>query len=664
MNMRKHPTNPLIAIATAIIATAMAASCARMGHPDGGWYDETPPTVVATSPAYGATGVKAHKVEIEFDEFVKIDNATENVIVSPPQMETPEIKSAGKKIKVELKDTLKENTTYTIDFSDAITDNNEGNPLGNYTYTFSTGEQIDTFQVAGNVLEAENLEPVKGMLVGLYTEREDSAFLKLPMLRVARTDSRGHFVIQGVAPGSYRIYALQDADGNYRFSQKSEKIAFSNDSIVPSSRPDVRQDTLWTDSLHIKDIARVNYIRFTPDDIVLRAFTETLTDRYFIKSERKDADHFTLFFSYGSETLPEVRGLNFDATDAFILEPTTKNDTLTYWLRDTALVNQDTLDIELSYLATDTLGVLQQRTDTLQLLSKQTYEKRMKEAKKQLDEWQKKQEKKKKKGEPYDSIMPPEELAYKLDAPSSLDPDRNLTLEFNTPLSTIDTTRIHLYAKHDTLWYNAPFEIEQISPYAKADSAYATAKSTAQRRFVLRGEWRPGIEYSFELDSAAFVDIYGKASMKQKKGFKVRSLDDYGTLVLNIAGMDSQPMIVQLLNNSGAVAKQVNAEHGTAQFFYITPGKYYVRLIVDSNGNGVWDTGDFMAGRQPEEVYYCREAIECRAKWDITQTWSPKSVVLTQQKPSAITKQKADKKKTVVQRNAERARKLGIQYVP
>lgn len=664
MNMRILHANTLMAMAVATVAMALSASCARMGHPDGGWYDETPPTVVATAPAYGATGVKAHKVEIEFDEYVKIDNATENVIVSPPQIETPEIKSAGKKIKVELKDTLKENTTYTIDFSDAITDNNESNPLGNYTYTFSTGEQIDTFQVAGNVLEAEDLEPIKGMLVGLYTERDDSAFLKMPMLRVARTDSRGHFVIKGVAPGSYRIYALQDADGNYRYSQKSEKMAYCNDTIVPSSRPDVRQDTVWIDSLHIKDIARVNYIRFTPDDIVLRAFTAPLTDRYFIKSERKDPDHFTLFFSYGNETLPTLRGLNFDATDAFLLEPTTKNDTLTYWLRDTALVNQDTLDIELSYLATDTLGMLQPRIDTLQILSKQTLEKRQKEAKKEMEEWQKKQEKKKKKGEPYDSIMPPKELEYKLDAPSNMDPDRNLTFEFTTPVQTIDTAKIHLYAKHDTLWYNAPFEIEQTRPYAAADSAYAATDATAPRRFVLRGEWRPDIEYSFELDSAAFTDIYGKVSAKQKKGFKVRSLDDYGTLLLNISGMDGLPLIVQLINNSGKAVKQVATSNGTAQFFYIAPDKYYLRLIVDTNGNGVWDTGDFMAGRQPEEVYYCREEIECRAKWDITKTWAPKAVPLTQQKPSAITKQKADKKKTVVQRNAERARKLGIQYVP
>jgi 5-hydroxyisourate hydrolase-like protein (transthyretin family) len=180
----------------------------------------------------------------------------------------PEIKSEGKSIRVTLADSLKANTTYTIDFSDAISDNNEGNPLGNYTYSFSTGDHIDTLQVAGYVLDAENLEPIKGILVGLYRNLADSAFIKLPMLRVSRTDSRGRFVVKGVAPGSYRVYALQDADGDYKFSQKSEKIAFSHEIIVPSCKPDTRQDTLWTDSLHIKDITRVPYTHFLPDQLV------------------------------------------------------------------------------------------------------------------------------------------------------------------------------------------------------------------------------------------------------------------------------------------------------------------------------------------------------------------------------------------------------------
>ena len=296
----------------------LISSCARMGSPDGGWFDDDPPRVLYSIPAEQATNVTDQKMTIYFDEFIKLADPTQNVIVSPPQMEMPEIQAKGKKIVIALKDSLVPNTTYTIDFSDAITDNNEDNPLGNYTYTFSTGEQIDTFEVAGTVLDASNLEPVKGISVGLYADLADSAFLTKPLLRIARTDGRGHFSIRGVAPGVYRVYALQDMDANYKFSQKSEMIAFSHETYTPSSKPDTRQDTIWRDSLHIDNILQVPYTHFYPDDIVMLAFKEIQSDRYLLKTERKDPDRIGVFFSYGNEQLPVLRGLNFNADSAFI----------------------------------------------------------------------------------------------------------------------------------------------------------------------------------------------------------------------------------------------------------------------------------------------------------------------------------------------------------
>jgi hypothetical protein len=353
-----------------------------MGQPDGGWYDETPPRILGASPADKATEVTDHKMYIYFNEFIKLSDASQKVVVSPPQMEAPDIKDAGKRIIIDLKDSLKANTTYTIDFSDAISDNNEGNPLGNYTYSFSTGTEIDTMEVSGYVYEAENLEPIKGILVGLYDNLADSVFRKEPFQRVSRTDSRGRFVIKGIKPGNYRVYALMDADGNYLYNQKSEKIAFSRDIIVPSCKPGIRQDTIWRDSLHIENIMQVPYTHFFPDDIVLRAFAEVQTDRYMTKNEREKANRFTLMYSYGDDDLPVIRGLNFDAENAFVVEATEKKDTITYWLRDTLLVNQDTLRMEVQYHATDTAGMLYLQTDTLTLLSKEPYAKRLKQKEK------------------------------------------------------------------------------------------------------------------------------------------------------------------------------------------------------------------------------------------------------------------------------------------
>ena len=647
-----------------VIIGGVFTSCARMGNPDGGWYDETPPKVLGATPADKATEVKAQKVKINFDEFVKIDNPTENVIVSPPQLQAPEIKATGKSIEVKLLDSLKANTTYTIDFSDAISDNNEGNPLGNYTYSFSTGAEIDTMEVSGYVVAAENLEPVKGILVGLYANLADSAFEKQPMLRVSRTDSRGHFVIKGVKRGTYRVYALQDVDGNYQFNQKSEMIAFNHELIKPSVMDDTRQDTLWSDSLHIADIKRVGYAHFLPDDITLCAFHEVLTSRYLLSVTRNEANHFAVNFSYGNPKLPQIKGLNFNAHDAFIAIPNAKRDTIDYWLRDTALVNQDTLRMEMTYLMTDSAGQLVSQTDTLEVLSKQPYERRMKQLKATYEKWQKQQEKLKKKGEPYQTEMPRPTLAIRMQNANEIDPEKRLQLQFETPISIIDTTKVHLYTKVDSLWYRANY---QLLPAARRNAEGRFVRPDSLKygmNYEISADWKPGQDYSFETDSTAFTDIYGAVTPKYKQGFKVKGDDEFGSLVITLTGLDGQPCIVQLLDRNDKVIKEVAAEHQQAEFYYLKPETYYLRLFVDSNHNGIWDTGDYAKDRQPEAVYYYPGKIECKAKWDLTESWNPTSTPLYLQKPGAITKQKADKQKTIRRRNAERAKQMGLPYTP
>ena len=217
------------------LCTLLSAACASIGSPDGGPYDDIPPKVVRCQPENRSANNSSQRITLTFDEYIVMENASEKVVVSPPQVEMPNIQTSGKKIHIRLYDSLRNNTTYTVDFADAIVDNNQGNPLGNFTYSFSTGPDIDTLEVSGTLLEAENLEPIKGMLVGLYSDLSDTAFNHKPFTRVARTNSRGQFSIKGVAPGKYRIYALQDADGNFYFNQKSEKVAFDTIIIEPSA---------------------------------------------------------------------------------------------------------------------------------------------------------------------------------------------------------------------------------------------------------------------------------------------------------------------------------------------------------------------------------------------------------------------------------------------
>lgn len=653
----------LCRFALLLFTLALVAACARMGNPDGGWYDETPPRVVGASPTEKATGVKTRKLHIRFNEFIKIENATENVVVSPPQLESPDIKAGGKSIDIELKDSLKANTTYTVDFSDAITDNNEGNPLGNYTYSFSTGEHIDTMEVSGWVLAAENLEPVKGILVGLYANLADSAFRTQPMLRVAKTDGRGHFVIRGIAPGKYRVYALQDVDGDYHLTQKGEQMAFNREVIVPSSKPDVRQDTLWRDSLRIDSISRVSYTHFLPDNIMLRAFTHVQTDRFFTKAERTLPECFSLVFTAGSNELPQLRGLNFNnAERAFIVMPTAKKDTITYWIKDSALINQDTLRMQMQYWSTDTTGQLHMKQDTIEVLAKTPYAKRLKEKQKKAEEWKKAQDKAQKKGEPFETIMRPEALKVEVKVNNSIAPDENVRIELPTPLQSLDSTKVHLYSKRDTLWYEARYRLRVREG---ADSLAPVGTNLLHKRWLeLQAEWKPGVEYSFELDSLALTDIYGTKSGKIKQGFKVREDKEFATLAVSLTALTDSNVVVQLLNGQDAVVKQTRALAGTANFYYLQPATYYLRLFVDRNGNGRWDTGDFYRGEEPETVYYFPEEIECKANWDATRTWNPTAKPLNEQKPGKITKQKPDKGKSIKRRNRERARELGIPLPP
>ncbi len=653
----------LCRFALLLFTLALVAACARMGNPDGGWYDETPPRVVGASPTEKATGVKTRKLHIRFNEFIKIENATENVVVSPPQLESPDIKAGGKSIDIELKDSLKANTTYTVDFSDAITDNNEGNPLGNYTYSFSTGEHIDTMEVSGWVLAAENLEPVKGILVGLYANLADSAFRTQPMLRVAKTDGRGHFVIRGIAPGKYRVYALQDVDGDYHLTQKGEEMAFNREIIVPSSKPDVRQDTLWRDSLRIDSISRVSYTHFLPDNITLRAFTHVQTDRFFTKAERTLPECFSLVFTAGSNELPQLRGLNFNnAERAFIVMPTAKKDTITYWIKDSALINQDTLRMQMQYWSTDTTGQLRMKQDTIEVLAKTPYAKRLKEKQKKAEEWKKAQDKAQKKGEPFETIMRPEALKVEVKVNNSIAPDENVRIELPTPLQSLDSTKVHLYSKRDTLWYEARYRLRVREG---GDSLAPVGTNLLHKRWLeLQAEWKPGVEYSFELDSLALTDIYGTTSGKIKQGFKVREDKEFATLAVSLTALTDSNVVVQLLNGQDAVVKQTRALAGTANFYYLQPATYYLRLFVDRNGNGRWDTGDFYRGEEPETVYYFPEEIECKANWDATRTWNPTAKPLNEQKPGKITKQKPDKGKSIKRRNRERARELGIPLPP
>ena len=614
-------------------ATLFIVACASIGTPEGGPRDYTPPKVVKCNPADRSTDNRTRKIRISFDEYIKLEKASEKVVVSPPQIEMPNISAEGKHIRVELFDTLRPNMTYTIDFSDAIVDNNEGNPMGKYTYSFSTGQAIDTMQVSGTVLKAENLEPVKGILVGLYDNLADSAFTTEPMLRVSRTNGSGQFTIQGVAPGTYRIYALQEADGNFLFNQKSEMIAFDTIRIQPSSAPDIRMDTIWRDSLHYDSVMAVPYTHFYPDDIVLKAFLEEGQGRYMLKNERPQPNRFTFYFTAPDDSLPRIQGFNFDASTAFITEASEKKDTITYWIPDTAVAYLDTLHFAVTYRETDSLGLLVPRTDTLELTSKLSRQRMVKERQDKIEQWEKEQKKAMRRGKAQAGAKNPflrDVLRFGTRPTGNLGPNQNVTFLFNEPLAAVDSSALHFYVKKDSLWTEAPFLFEPVEGQL--------------RQYRLYAEWRPSETYKFEADSAAFRNIFGDVNNATKNEFKVNSLDDYSALFVTLQLADTGA-VVQLLNKSDKVVNSVRAVNNRADFFYIKPGEYYLRLFIDRNGDGIWNTGNYAEGLQPEEVFYFPKPMMLRAKWEVEQDWDVRGIPLIKQKPLDITKQKPDKKK-------------------
>ena len=639
MNWNRHKLPALLMLMIVVY------SCASMGNPDGGPYDEEPPKFVRSTPKPFAINSKEKKVTIEFDEFIKLEKAAEKVVVSPPQLEQPEIKASGRKVVVGLVDSLRPNTTYTIDFADAIVDNNEGNPLGNYAFTFSTGTTIDTMEVSGTVLSASDLEPVKNIQVGLHSDLSDSAFMKKPFDRVSRTDSRGHFSIRGIAPGKYRIYALMDGNQNYLFDSKTEMIAFSDSIIIPAMEDAMRQDTIWKDSLTIDTIKSVGYTRFLPDDIILRAFKEENDRQYLTRSERDKENHFVLTFSARADTLPTLKGLNFDERDAFIIEKTDRNDSICYWIKDPLIYQMDTLEIQMDYLATDTLDRLVPQTDTLFLANKLTRAEREKLEAKAAEEKEKERKKKEKKGEKIEP-EPTKFLTLNVDAPSAFDLDRNVYLSFDEPVASIDTAAIHMEIKKDSLWEEIPFLF--------------VSDSVLPRKYEILAEWEPEKEYQLSIDSMAFKGVYGLHTNKVKQTMKVKKLNEYGTILLNITGADSTA-VVELLDGSGKVLRQQRiTPQNTADFYYLNPGtKFYIRLFNDRNGNGVWDTGKYSEHLQPEEVYYFPKVWEMKANFDFEENWNINAVPVEKQKLDEIKKQKPEETKKIQDRNKERARKLG-----
>ena len=585
---------------------ALAYSCANIASPNGGPYDEEPPKFISSSPIPNAINYKGKKVQILFDELIQIDNPTENVIITPPQRELPIIKASGKKIEVELLDTLKENVTYTIDFTNSIADNNEKNILENYTFAFSTGDVIDSMEISGYLLNAENLEPMPNISIGLHSNLADSAFRKEPFDRTSRTNDKGHFTVRNIKPGIYRVYALNDLNRDYKFDQPGEDIAFLDSLVVPSCRPDVRQDTIWKDTLTIDTIKTVAYTHYYPDDLILRLFKEKFERQYMTRPERLERYNFILHFNAPIDTIPVPIPLNFrtETSDWFLPQLSYDKKDITFWIKDSLIYNQDTLRMQLTYPKSDSLNILQPQTDTIQTILKR-----------------KPKEKKKKKEET-------EMVFLNMDIAAS--GEKNL---FDTVSISFKEPVIELK--------KGSFKLEQVidSTTHLVDFNFFQDSLDILKYYILR-KWKYGESYQLSVDSAAITSVYGLWNNSFESKFTIKDEDKYGHLYINIIGLDTIPAFVELLDSKDAVVRKAHVKKGGALFMDLKPDKYYARIIIDRNGNGIWDTGNYEEKSQPEEVYYCPKVYSVMQNFQVEETWNILGTPLTKQKPMEITKNK------------------------
>lgn len=589
-----------------IITAVLLHSCANRGSgPQGGPKDESSPVIVKSSPNNRARLVSSKQISIEFNELISIEAAYKNVIISPTQKNQPTVKAIGKKAVITLEDSLLENTTYTIDFGNSIVDYNEKNVLKDYQFSFSTGADFDTLQISGIVLDAHTLKAISGISVGIYKTDNDTAFETTPFMRMSKTKEDGSFVIRNIKEGKYKLYALNDVTQINFYKQIGTDIAFCDSILQPDVHMHGKIDTIWTDSLKTKfDSLIVDaYTEYYPKNLILKSFKENPIRHFFKKCTRNGKNNFTLTF--GATPLKQPVITIIDSTEHsnwYIQEKALRADSLTYWITDSLLYKQDTLKLSLIYLKTDSTNNLIEKTDTINMVVTN------------------KSSKKRNKYNEVDNQNLP--LSFVHNIVNDMEVYDTLSLNFEEPITEIVKDSIQLFIKKDTIWTQVPFEL------IKDDSL-----CTKKLKFLYKKSY--GDTYKLNVDSASIRSMYGRTVDKFYKTFRIKQLEEYGNLFIKLPDMP-QNGIIELLNQKDQCVQTAFIEDNKYIFQDIKPGPYYIRLIIDENVNGKWDTGIYKDNKQAELVYYYPKQIKIRANWDIEEEWPYNSIPWEKQRPEEL----------------------------
>ncbi|TDO02732.1 Ig-like domain-containing protein [Sunxiuqinia elliptica] len=599
-------------------------SCANPGMPSGGDKDTIPPVVIKTEPGFNARMFQESEIRLTFNEFVITDELREALVVSPPLEKRPLIRSKSKTLIIDLGDDLRENTTYSLDFKDAIKDNNEKNPLEDFRFSFSTGADFDSLMIGGYVKNAQNLEPVEGALVMLHNLHEIGAFKDSIPNYIAKTDEEGFYIISNIAPGAYRLYAVLDADNSLTYNQELEQIAFVDSLVIPQNLNLPGYDTETNPEDTVSVSTKQQDALETPFFLML--FEEESFNQYLDNNKRDQANMLNLYFSESLSDSFQVELLQPEPSKEpwSYIEYNKTRDSLMIWLTDTVLSQQDTILMAIQYQVADSLNKLVMQHDTLDFFYKKPESTNNRRRRKKDDD----------KPEPIPHITFKNNLKGQ-----GYDVYRNIVLEAPEPLERFNWDAIQLVQQVDTLEETVEFEMWQ--------------DSLSKRKFYIHHPWEFEQTYRLKVDSAAAYNYAGHPSNEINQKFTIQEESHYAKIILAIGGLN-EPGIVQLLDNSDEekVLQEIRIKgDGEIEFPFLEPDKYKIRLVFDRNDNGKWDTGNLDEGLQPERVMYYSKILKLRSNFEVKEGWV---LPMVQYEKELIDENKEKAKKKQSQRSGRR----------
>ena len=572
MNKKLSKFLPLIPAVLVLGAMMFPSGCANTTTPpSGGPKDTIPPVLLKTVPLPGTVNVPVHKTQIKFtfDEYVVVKEAN-NIFLSPPLEKKPKYRMQGKTLVVSFESDLDSNTTYTLDITGAVADNNEGNFFEGFTLVFSTGSQIDSMCLTGLVQDCNTLKPIKGATVLLYKDHADSAvFLHRPNA-AAKTDEWGFFSLRNIQDTLYRVYAIRDANNNNIYEPDQESIAFLDEAYRPKT---VFNDSIYEfKKFNMKDTA---LCLARKSDVELNVFREKPSKQFIVKKERVGLRTAFLTFMAPDVNIHSMKIKGLPA-EKLISQINPQKDSLELWVNDQRKM-PDTLFLDINYDKTDTLGNLLPTDETVKLaLSKELRAELQKSSQRNVKH--------------EDTIA-----VFKGEADPTTVEQYGFRLEFKYPL---------IQEAWDSLsfWSVNPRQQEKKEKYQVSRDPDNLRLYTVMPADKLM----QGFDYHLKIPHRKFRDVNGFYNDSTELKVTLPNDEKLSSISMELSHVGKNRYIVDLLTEKRdkVIRSFIVESDQTLLFPYVKAGKYCVRITEDRNGNGLVDTGNVLEHRQPEKVRF------------------------------------------------------------